>query len=78
MLGQIDRFRPIFEGKGLELEAPKVVQTLSEAELKELLRLSCKHSAIDMDCCTSDIGTPAGCQPDNRTGNLLNGDQGCF
>lgn len=37
MLGQIDRFRPIFERKGLELEAPKVVQTLSEAELKDLL-----------------------------------------
>ncbi|MBR9920923.1 MAG: phosphoglycerate dehydrogenase [Bacteroidetes bacterium] len=37
MLGQIDTFRPIFEEKGLELLAPKVVQTLSEEELEAIL-----------------------------------------
>jgi D-3-phosphoglycerate dehydrogenase len=37
MLGQIDRFRPIFEKKDIELIAPNVVQTLSEEELIELL-----------------------------------------
>lgn len=37
MLGMIDSFRPIFEAKGVELTAPKVVQTLSVAELKELV-----------------------------------------
>lgn len=37
MLVQIDEFRPVFEAKGVELVAPKVVQTLSVAELKELL-----------------------------------------
>jgi D-3-phosphoglycerate dehydrogenase len=37
MLGQIDRFRPIFEKKDIELIAPNVVQTLSEEELIDLL-----------------------------------------
>jgi len=37
MLGMIDSFRPLFAAKGVELTAPKVVQTLSVAELKELV-----------------------------------------
>lgn len=39
MLGMISAFRPIFEAKGIELTAPKVVQTLSVAELKMLVPL---------------------------------------
>lgn len=37
MLGMIDEFRPVFARSGVELEAPKVVQTLSEDELIALL-----------------------------------------
>lgn len=37
MLGQIDRFRPVFDQCGAELTCPSVVQTLSAAELKELV-----------------------------------------
>lgn len=37
MLGMIDSFRPIFEKYGVEVTAPKVVQTLSVEELKELV-----------------------------------------
>ena len=37
MLGQIDRFRSIFEKAGLQLYTPNVVQTLSVEELKALL-----------------------------------------
>ncbi len=37
MLGLIDEFRPVFEEKGIELIAPDVVQTLSEAELERLV-----------------------------------------
>ncbi len=37
MLGMIDSFRPIFAQHGVEVTAPKVVQTLSVAELKELV-----------------------------------------
>ena len=37
MLGMIDSFRHIFEEKGIELSAPKVVQTLSVEELKEIV-----------------------------------------
>ncbi len=37
MLGMIDTFRPIFEKHGVEITAPKVVQTLSVDELKELV-----------------------------------------
>lgn len=37
MLGMIDTFRPIFEQRGVELTAAKVVQTLSEDELCALL-----------------------------------------
>lgn len=37
MLGMIDSFRPLFAKYGLEVTAPKVVQTLSEDELVELL-----------------------------------------
>jgi len=37
MLGMIDEFRSIFESKGIELITPDVVQTLSVAELKELV-----------------------------------------
>jgi D-3-phosphoglycerate dehydrogenase len=37
MLGMIDSFRPAFERRGVELTAAKVVQTLSEDELCELL-----------------------------------------
>jgi D-3-phosphoglycerate dehydrogenase len=37
MLGMIDEFRPIFAGKNVELDAPKVVQTMSEEELCERL-----------------------------------------
>ena len=37
MLGKIEEFIPIFEEKGIEVIAPKVVQTLSEEELMELL-----------------------------------------
>jgi len=39
MLGMIDDFRPLFEELGLEVTAPRVVQTLSEPELIELLPL---------------------------------------
>lgn len=39
MLGMIDSFRPLFEEKGVELSAPKVVQTLSVEELKEIVPL---------------------------------------
>ena len=37
MLGMIDTFRPIFEKHGVEVTAPKVVQTLSVEELKEIV-----------------------------------------
>lgn len=37
MLGQIDRFRSAFDQCGAELTCPSVVQTLSVAELKELV-----------------------------------------
>ncbi len=37
MLGMIDTFRSIFEKHGVEVTAPKVVQTLSVDELKELV-----------------------------------------
>lgn len=37
MLGMIDEFRPVFEARSVELEAAKVVQTLSEDELCERL-----------------------------------------
>lgn len=37
MLGMIDSFRHMFDVKGVELTAPTVVQTLSVAELKELV-----------------------------------------
>jgi D-3-phosphoglycerate dehydrogenase len=37
MLGQIERFRPAFAKRGAELTCPQVVQTLSVAELKEIV-----------------------------------------
>lgn len=37
MLGMIDEFRPMFAGKKIALEAPNVVQTMSEDELCEML-----------------------------------------
>lgn len=37
MLGMIEEFRPIFEKRGVEVTPAKVVQTLSEEELCELL-----------------------------------------
>ncbi|MCB1943037.1 MAG: phosphoglycerate dehydrogenase [Candidatus Accumulibacter sp.] len=37
MLGMIDDFRPIFDRHGVEVTAPRVVQTLSVAELKEIV-----------------------------------------
>lgn len=37
MLGMIDEFIPIFEQHGIELSAPKVVQTLSVSELIKLV-----------------------------------------
>ena len=37
MLGMIDTFRPQFAAKGIELTAPKVVQTLTVADLKTLV-----------------------------------------
>lgn len=37
MLGMIDEFRPVFAAKGVEMEAAKVVQTLTEDELIALL-----------------------------------------
>lgn len=37
MLGMIDTFLPIFKKHGIEVTAPKVVQTLSVDELKELV-----------------------------------------
>lgn len=37
MLGMIDSFRPIFEKHGVEVTAPRVVQTLSVEELKQLV-----------------------------------------
>lgn len=39
MLGMIDSFRPLFAEYGVELSSPKVVQTLSVEELKELVPL---------------------------------------
>jgi D-3-phosphoglycerate dehydrogenase len=37
MLGMIDEFRPLFEARGVEVVPAKVVQTLSQDELCELL-----------------------------------------
>ena len=37
MLGMIEEFRPLFTARGVELTAAKVVQTLSEVELCQLL-----------------------------------------
>lgn len=37
MLGMIDSFRPVFEQYGVQVTAPDVVQTLSVAELSELV-----------------------------------------
>ena len=37
MLGMIDAFRPSFDRYGVELTAPKVIQTLSVSELKTLV-----------------------------------------
>ena len=37
MIGMIDKFRHVFEEKGIEIHCPCVVQTLSEDELKELV-----------------------------------------
>jgi D-3-phosphoglycerate dehydrogenase / 2-oxoglutarate reductase len=37
MLGMIDDFRPLFEDHGMEVTAPKVVQTLSASELIKLV-----------------------------------------
>jgi D-3-phosphoglycerate dehydrogenase / 2-oxoglutarate reductase len=37
MLGMIDSFRPVFDRSGVELGAPRVVQTLSEKELIDLV-----------------------------------------
>lgn len=37
MLGRIDEFRPLFTAKGIEVDCPEVVQTLSEAALIERL-----------------------------------------
>jgi D-3-phosphoglycerate dehydrogenase len=37
MLGMIDDFRPTFHKHGVEVTAPKVVQTLSVAELEEIV-----------------------------------------
>lgn len=37
MLGRMDEFKPLFAEKGIEVDCPKVVQTLSVEELKALL-----------------------------------------
>lgn len=37
MLGMIDEFRPVFAEKDVELEAPKVIQTMTEDDLCSLL-----------------------------------------
>ena len=37
MLGMIDSFIPLFQKYGVEVTAPKVVQTLSVEELKDLV-----------------------------------------
>ena len=37
MLGMIDSFNPLFEKYGVEVTAPKVIQTLSVEELKDLV-----------------------------------------
>lgn len=37
MLGRIDEFRPVFSAAGVELLAPRVVQTLTEDELVRIL-----------------------------------------
>jgi D-3-phosphoglycerate dehydrogenase / 2-oxoglutarate reductase len=39
MLGQIDRFRPLFAARGAEITCPPVVQTLSVEELKRIVPL---------------------------------------
>lgn len=39
MLRLIDRFRPVFDEKGINITTPDVVQTLSVAELKEIVPL---------------------------------------
>lgn len=54
MLGMIDVFRPIFEKYGVEVTAPKVVQTLSVEELKKIVPL---HDGwiIGDDPATNDV-----------------------
>jgi len=37
MLGMVDEFRPLFDKYGIQLTAPRIVQTLSEETLKELV-----------------------------------------
>jgi D-3-phosphoglycerate dehydrogenase len=37
MLGMIEKFMPIFDHYGVEVTAPRVVQTLSNSELKEIV-----------------------------------------
>lgn len=37
MLGMIDEFKPIFEAKGIELDAPEVIQIMSEEELISIM-----------------------------------------
>jgi D-3-phosphoglycerate dehydrogenase / 2-oxoglutarate reductase len=37
MLGMIEEFRPAFSARGIEIHCPSVTQTLSEAELIELV-----------------------------------------
>jgi len=37
MLGMIDEFRPVFEEKGIELDAPEIVQVMSEDELIKIM-----------------------------------------
>jgi D-3-phosphoglycerate dehydrogenase len=37
MLGMIDVFRPLFDQYGVELTAPKVIQTMTESDLVEIL-----------------------------------------
>ena len=37
MLGMIDEFRPVFAQKNIELDAPVVVQTMSEDALCDIL-----------------------------------------
>jgi D-3-phosphoglycerate dehydrogenase len=56
MLRNLDEFRPRFEERGIDLDAPDVVQTLSEEELLELVP-ECDGWIIGDDPATREVFT---------------------